>query len=108
MADMEDIRKEIIEYVIKTKLAERCVAYQTNKSSVAYLKEELLQELYLWLSTYDLNKLCDAYENNHLNALITRWISNNWFSKTSPFYRNLRRYDLLSDEITQKELDIPE
>lgn len=105
---MEDIRTEIINYVLKTKLAERCIAYQTNKSSAKYFKEELLQELYLWLGTYDLDKLVDAYENHHMNALITRWISNNWFSKTSPFYRNFKRYDLLSDEITKQEMEIPD
>ena len=105
---MEEKRKEIVDYVLKTKLAEKCVAYQTNKSSNKYLKDDLLQELYLWLLTYDIEKLTDAYENKHLNALITRWISNNWFSKTSQFFKYFKRFDLNSDEITQEELDIPD
>lgn len=105
---MEDKRKEIIDYIIKTKLAEKCVRYQTNKSPNTYLKEELLQELYFWLLTYDIEKLADAYEKKHINALLTRWISNNWFSKTSRFYAKYKRFDLNSDEITQKELNIPD
>ena len=105
---MEERRKEIIDFILKIGLAEKCVKYQTNKSSNNFLKEDLLQELYLWLLTYDIDKLSDAYKRNHLNALITRWISNNWFSKTSPFYKHFRRFDLISDEITNKELDIPD
>lgn len=105
---MEERRTEIIDFVLKTGLAEKCVQYQTNKCKNQYLKEELLQELYLWLLTYDYDKLKNAFDNKHTNALITRWISNNFFSKTSPFYKHFRRFDLISDEITNKELDIPD
>ena len=103
---MEQKRKEIIDYVIKTKLVETCVKFNTNKSSNTYLKDDLIQECYLWLSMYDIEKLTNAYENKHINALITRFIQNQWFSKTSPFYRIYKRFDLNSEEITQKELDI--
>lgn len=105
---MEERRTEIIDFVLKTGLAKKCVQYQTNKCKNQYLKEELLQELYLWLLTYDLNKLWDAYTNKHINALMTRWIINNFFSKTSPFYKHFRKFDSISDEITNKELDIPD
>lgn len=105
---MTDERREIVDSVLKSGLAEKCVAYQTNKCNNQYLKEELLQELYLWLCTYDIDKLKDAYKKKHMNALITRWISNNFFSKTSPFYKQFKRFDLFSDEITNSELQIPD
>ena len=101
-------RQEIIDYILDTGLAETCLRYQTNKCTNKYLKEELRQELWLWLLTYDIEKLQDAYENKHLNALVTRWLQNNFHSKTSPFYKQFRKFDLLSDEIGQKELNIPE
>lgn len=105
---MEDKRQEIIDYILKTKLIETCVKYNTNKSSNTELKNDLIQECFLWVCNYDLDKLTNAYENRHLNALITRFIQNQWFSKTSPFYKYFKRFDLASDEITKKELDIPD
>ena len=105
---MEEKRKEIIDYVLKTKLIETCVKYNTNRSSNSDIKNDLIQECYLWLCGYDIDKLTNAYENKHLNALITRFIQNQWFSKTSPFYRIYKRFDLSTDEITKKELDIPD
>lgn len=105
---MEDKRKEIIDFIIKTKLVETCVRYNTNKTSNHSIKEDLEQEAYLWLCEYDLDKLNNAYENKHLNALITRFVQNQWFSKTSPFYKKFKKFDLNSDEITQKELNIPD
>ena len=49
------------------------------------------QEMWLWLLTYDEAKLSDAYENKHLNALITRYLQNQLFSKNSEFYYRYRR-----------------
>lgn len=89
-------------------LVETCVSYQLNKCKNPYFKEELIQETYLWLMTYDIEKLQDAYVHRHLNALITRYLINQWFSNTSPFYKNFKRFDMQADEITQKELDIPD
>ena len=105
---MEAKRKEIVDSLIQSELPERCIRYQTNKSSNKELKNDLLQELWLWILTYDLDKLTDAYDNGHINALITRWIRNQWHSRTSPFFKEFRKFDLNSDEITQNELDIPD
>lgn len=105
---MEPERLEIINYVLDTGLAEKCVSYRLNKCKDPYLKEELLQELYLWLCEYDLEKLKNAYVNKHTSALITRWIINNYFSTSSPFYRNFRKFNDISDDITDKELNIPD
>lgn len=105
---MEAKRKEIVDYLQDTGLVERCVRYQTNKSSNRELKNDLTQECWLWLLTYDLDKLTDAYDNGHINALITKWIRNQWHSRTSPFFKEFRKFDLSSDELTQKELDIPD
>ena len=47
--------------------------------------------MWLWLLTYDIEKLSDAYENKHLNALITRFLQNQLFSKNSDFFYRYRR-----------------
>lgn len=101
-----DKREEIVKFAIDTELVETCVRYRTNKSTDNYLKDDLTQEVYLWLMTYDIDKLTDAYEKGHLSALITRFICNQWHSKTSPFYKTYRKFDISSDEITAKELNI--
>ena len=101
---MEKDRQEIVDWLLQDGLVERCVAYQTNKAKNAYLKEEMLQETWLWILTYDLDKLKNAYDNKHMNALLTRYIRNQWFSKTSPFYKTFRKFDLLTDEL-QPEKD---
>lgn len=105
---MEDIRQEILDYVIKTKLVETCVRYNLNKTSNQDIKQDMCQEVYLWLCQYDIEKLTDAYKNKHLNALLTRFIQNQWFSKTSPFFKAFKKFDMVSDEITNKELQIPD
>ena len=105
---MEEKRNEIVKWLTEKKLVETCVKYNTNKSSNTELKNDLIQECFLWLCSYDLEKLTDAYENKHLNALITRFIQNQWFSKTSPFYKHYKKFDLCTDEITYKELNIPD
>ena len=79
-----------------------------NKCKSKYLKEEMVSETYLWLCNYDLSKLSDASNNNHLSALITAYIIRQWFSHTSDFYKKYKRFDERTDEITEKELNLPE
>lgn len=105
---MEEKRQEIISKIIKERLVETCVQYRLNRCRSHYLKEELVQECFLWLCTYDIAKLSDAYENNHLSALITRYLINQFFSKTSDFYKRYKRWDERTDEITDRERAIPD
>ena len=105
---MEKEREEIINKIIKEKLVETCVQYRMNKCKSSYLKEEMISECYLWLMTYDIAKLRDANENNHLSALITAYVIRQYFSCTSDFYKRYKRFDERTDEITEKELNLPE
>lgn len=99
-------RKVIIDELVDSGLVDRCVKYQT-KGADPYLREELTQELWLWLMEYDIDKLSDAYENRHMNALISRWISNQFHSRNSPFYKRYRKVQALEDEITAAAEHIP-
>lgn len=105
---MEERRTEILNKIIKERLVETCVQYRLNRCKSSYLKEELTQECYSWLCTYDIAKLTDAYENKHLSALITRYLINQFFSKTSDFYKRYKRWDERTDEITDRERAIPD
>lgn len=103
---MEPERREIIEYILKTGVAEQCVFFQTLKCRDKELIADLKQELYLWLCTYDLNKLKNAYDEGHINALITRWVINNYYSRSSPFHKYFRKFQEITDELSPKEYNI--
>ena len=55
-------------------------------------KEDFINDLIIVLYRYSPEKLNDAYRGNHLNALYTRIILNNIYSKTSNFYRTYLKY----------------
>lgn len=85
------------------KLIRDCIEFQFRKlprgdSWKRQYKEDLFQDLCIALMEYDEGKFRSAEEGNHLNALITKMIINNVWSKTSPFYRKY----LLFNEITME------
>lgn len=61
-------------------------------------RKDAMQELYLWLCTYDLDKLQDAYDHGLLNALVTRVIRNWWCTKKSVFTYKYRKYVPIPEE----------
>ena len=104
---MDSTRKEIIDWLVSDGLVDRCISYQTHGAN-PYLRDELMQELWVWLLTYDIDKLYNAYSNRHMNALISRWISNQYHSVNSPFHKQYRKYQALEDEIDSKAEHIPD
>lgn len=96
-------RKEIIDYALNSGLLRRCVECQVakTKGNMEWI-DDLTQDLYLWMAEYDEEKLKDAYENNHLNALISRVLINWLWSTTSPYHRTYRKFIANSDEITKE------
>lgn len=94
---MAKTNKEIADSSIE--LMRRCVKYQMNRFPCKELKGDMLSDLYLILLDYDNEKLNDAYDNGHLNALYTRILINNIHSNTSKFYRDYRKFLKKADEI---------
>lgn len=83
-------RQDVILDILKKGLVRRCIDYQTHGID-PYLKEELEQECWLFLLTWDWEKLRDTYLNKHVNRLITVWINRNYRSRTSPFHNRYRK-----------------
>lgn len=94
---MGKTNKEIVDANIP--LLQRCVRYQFNKCTNREWAQDFLSDLYLILLEYDNEKLNDAYNNGHLNALITRIIINNLHSNTSKFFRDYRKFLRRADDI---------
>ncbi len=61
-------------------------------------RKDAMQEVYLWLCTYDLDKLQDAYSKGLLNALVTRVIRNWWCTTKSVFTYKYRKYVPIPEE----------
>lgn len=99
--------QEIVDIYLNNGLIRTCVDYQFMKQDKTY-KEDYFQDLIVELLLFDNEKLNDAHARNHMNALLTRIIQNNLFSNTSWFYRRYRKWDSLTDEISDKELNIPD
>lgn len=94
-------REEVIEYIFKSKLGVTCIDYQLKKQPQHYCnREDIIQELYLWILTYDEEKLWNAYSNNHLNSLITRYLQNQLFSTTSEYYRKYIKFNSISEDLS--------
>ena len=101
-------REEIIDEIIKQGLVETCVKYQTIRCNDQYLKEELIQNIWVILLEAPLEVLEDAYLNRHLNAYITGIVTRQWFSSRSAFHYTYRKKDRITDEITKEVLQIPD
>ena len=93
-------RYEIIDEIYNSKLLTTCVDYQLKRQPQHYQnRADIIQDAWLWLLSYDIDKLTDAYLNNHLNALLTRYIQNQIFSKTSDYYRKYIKLNTLSEDL---------
>lgn len=93
-------RNEIIQYILDTGLLITCIDYQLKKQPQHYPnRDDIIQDAWTFLLTYDIEKLWDAYTNKHLNALLTRYLQNQLFSKTSEYYRKYIKFDVLSEDL---------
>lgn len=97
---------ELVNYYINNGLIRTCIDCQfaklKDKSKLQY-KEDFMNDLVLTLYNYDYNKLLDAHTNNHFNALVTKIIVNNIYSKTSPFYKKYMKFDLMTEELSNQD-----
>lgn len=67
--------------------------------------KDLAQDIYLQLLQMDNKKLNDLYCNNQLRYWITRIITNNIHSKTSPYYYQYKKAQMQSVNINDIDID---
>ena len=64
--------------------------------------DDLCQEVYIILITgYTEEKLQEAIDKKQINFIITSIMKNQWFSKSSPFYRTYKKPKLKSVPMEQ-------
>lgn len=83
-------REEIIEEIANARYVERLIKNICHSSAPEL--DDLSQMIYEILLTYDEAKIIDLYENRQLGFFIVRVIKNQYFSNSSPFYQELRRF----------------
>lgn len=91
--------QEIVDKYLQSGLIRKCVDMQFEKLrkegqpwKLQY-KEDLFQDVIVYLLTYDNDKMNDADINNHFNALITRILINQLWSKSSKFYTQYLKFN---------------
>lgn len=92
--------REILDIYLNNGLIDTCLDCQFSNIKDKQFKEDFRNDLILIILNYDNEKLNDAHLNNHFNAFLTRIIINNIFSKTSPYYKDYRKFSDKTDEIT--------
>lgn len=98
---------EIIKYYVDNGLITKCVTQQfmrmcRNSPGDTWkiqFEDDLINDLVIVLYEYDNEKLNDAHNKNHMNALLTRIILNNIYSKTSLFYRKYLKFQRSTDDL---------
>lgn len=94
--------REIVDMYLNNRLLLTCCECQFAKLKNKNNLEDFFQDLVLYLLSYDNEKLNNAHLNNHFNALVTRMVQNNIFSVTSPYYKNYRKFESKTEEISNK------
>lgn len=85
---------------IVDKLArDRVVEDMIKNMNINDYPDDLAQEIYLILLEYDKEKIEDIYNKNQINFFISRIITNQAFSKNSPFYLNYKKWDFNKEEL---------
>lgn len=66
-------------------------------------KDDIRNDIIIELLEYDPEKMNNAWENKHFNALVTKVIINNIYSTTSRFYNKYLKFDRQTDDIDDYE-----
>lgn len=99
-ADKETMHlHDIIDTIARERLVERLAANicKTSRPDI----DDLSQYVYEALLTYDEDKIVDLYENGQLVFFIVRIIQNQYFSTTSAYYREMRRFVMHTDSLDE-------
>lgn len=87
---------EILNLYLDSGLIQKCLDMQFLKLNQPYknqYKDDLFQDICVYIMNYDNDKLNDINDNNHMNAWLTRVIINQIYSSTSSFWHKYLQFN---------------
>lgn len=84
-------KSEIVETIAKERLVEQICSNIAKSSDCDDTLKDLSQEIYLDLLSKDEEKIINLYETNQIRFFVVRMVTNNLFSKNSPYYQVFRK-----------------
>lgn len=86
---------------------ERLIEILIDKYNVKPLyKQDLAQDVFLIILSKPEKMLQELYDNKQLNFYMARIISNQYFSKTSKFFKDYKKYNINKNETDTNQLEI--
>ena len=92
-----------LEYIGEKKIVEEIA--RNMRVETDYFNDLCQEVYYILLTGYTEEKLQEAIDNKQINYIITKILKNQWFSKSSPFYRKFKKPKLLSSPIEDYKED---
>lgn len=90
---------DIVREVAEARLVEEVVANIVRRPASHPDCQDLSQMIYEILLEYDNDKLYLCHSRGEMGRLVARIATRQYWSKTSPFYEQIRRFRELSSEI---------
>lgn len=84
-------KNDLIEKLAKERLVETIVSNIAKSADCDDTLKDLSQEIYLDLLSKDEEKIVNLYETNQIRFFVVRMVTNNLFSKNSPYYQVFRK-----------------
>lgn len=86
---------------------EKLIEILIDKYNVKPLyKQDLAQDVFLIILSKPEKMLQELYDNKQLNFYLARIISNQYFSKTSKFFKDYKKYNINKNETDTNQLEI--
>ena len=84
-------KNEVVSIIAKEKVVEQICSNIAKSADCDDTLKDLSQEIYLDLLSKDEEKIVNLYETNQIRFFVVRMVTNNLFSKNSPFYQTFKK-----------------
>ena len=84
-------KNEVISVIAKERMVEQICSNIAKSADCDDTLKDLSQEIYLDLLSKDEEKIVNLYETNQIRFFVVRMVTNNLFSKNSPFYQTFKK-----------------
>ena len=92
-------KNEVVNIIAKEKMVEQICSNIAKSADCDDTLKDLSQEIYLDLLSKDEEKIVNLYETNQIRFFVVRMVSNNLFSKNSPYYQVFKKNANLTVDI---------